>query len=212
MSGCHASLSAAYEVLCDLQTRLDATETPNLNISKYLRGTWIRTGTIWSMLDPRRHPTINIAAGVAEGAVGTAKEYFGTRRQRSQLGVVEYVTKMVGEDGFLCEEALRFQSAGQQSSLNQICHLPATGPQPESTTEAELMRCTADQHLAVDLNRALFLANQQRQGRGILEALTWGRLCTGTGTLPAFDSMLWASFELWQPLSTECLQAFTCCK
>ena len=99
-------------MLCDLQTRLDATETPNLNISKYLRGTWIRTGTIWSMLDPRRHPTINIATGVAEGAVGTAKEYFGTRRQRSQLGVVEYVTKMVGEDGFLCEEALRFQSAG----------------------------------------------------------------------------------------------------
>ncbi len=154
---------------CGLQTQLDAAEIPNPyhnpNISKHFCGTWLRTGTIWSMLDPGRHPTINIAAGVAEGAVGTAKIYFGTRRQRSQLGVVEYVTKMVAEDGFLCEEALRFQSAGQQSSLNQICQLPATGPQLETGTEADLMRCTADQHLAEDLNRALFLANQQRQDR-----------------------------------------------
>ena len=189
-----------------MQVPVGADEADNpfhsVTVLNYYLGTWIDQMCIWSMVDPRRDPVRNRAAGVQEGVFAYMKRRVGTARLRtwSVIDLTRWLAVAMGPDqpyGYLQWDAKRFSDAhklGHRSALCEEGHKQAAS-QPES--ETVWRRPAANLKLATELALAMQTLKSKLE-RSLHPAITGVQLCSPASESAQFQQRAGKSLESYQ--------------
>lgn len=145
------------------------------------------------MIDPRRDPVRNRAAGVQEGVIGLAKQRL---QAKGNLSLIEFIKVMAvglgGEPAMLTWDATRFAGSHIQSARNRVWQIKSASQLQE---EGIWRRLTVDKQLGSMLMSAMELLKRQLRESGCETVLTWKELCHPDSRQP-LTLLLQFCFEL----------------